>query len=131
MRNLWHPAADISWLGRWFVVISVLIYITFYEDDNTAALVSGGQFGLIFVADTANVGRQGHRAQCPGTTETVALQIPTHDGKVPGHNVLHMGPCIASDIVCVYESPMAEMNLDHANPKIESYADNLLPFRLH
>lgn len=78
--------------------ISGLAHITLPTDDTASAYVNGGEFGLIFAADTAAVSAQGHGTQYPGNTETVALAIPTSDGLVPGHTVLHDGACTADDI---------------------------------
>lgn len=77
---------------------SGLAYITLPDDNETSAYVSGGEFGLIFAADTAAVSEKGHRTRYPGITETIALQIPTADGEVPKHDVLHAGPCVTSEI---------------------------------
>lgn len=82
---------------RWVVFLSGLAHITLPEDNTTSAYVSGGQFGLIFASDTANVSSTGHSTSYPGITETVALQIPTLDGEIPSHSILHTGPCIAND----------------------------------
>lgn len=86
---------------RWVIFLSGLAYITLPEDNTTSAYVSGGQFGLIFAADTSEVSSSGHSTAYPGITETVALQIPTLDGEIPSHSVLHAGPCTADDTVGV------------------------------
>ncbi|RYO88969.1 hypothetical protein DL766_006560 [Monosporascus sp. MC13-8B] len=86
---------------RWVVFISGLAYITLPDDDTTSAHISGGEFGLIFAADIAEVSRKGHRTQYPGITETIALVMPTVDGQVPAHSLLHMGPCSAEEVVGV------------------------------
>lgn len=78
--------------------MSGLAYITLPDDNTTSAYVSGGEFGLIFAADTADVSEKGHRTQYPGITETIALQIPVKDNKIPAHTVLHSGPCVVSEI---------------------------------
>ncbi|KAI2630909.1 hypothetical protein GGR54DRAFT_176218 [Hypoxylon sp. NC1633] len=83
---------------QWVVFTTGLAYITLPDDNSTSAYVTGGQFGLLFVADTADVSQKGHRTQYPGITETVALQIPTCDGRIPEHTVLHMGPCNVDEI---------------------------------
>lgn len=91
-----------SWLIlylRWVAFTSGLAYITLPDDDASSALIPGGPFGLIFAADTKDVSVRGHRTQMPGITETITLQIPTADGKVPEHQVLHRGPCSVGDIM--------------------------------
>lgn len=90
--------ADVSHY-RWVIFLSGLAYITLPEGNTTSVYVSGGQFGLIFAADTSDVSSSGHSTAYPGTTETVALQIPTLDGEVPAHSVLRAGPCTAEDAV--------------------------------
>ncbi|KAG4222901.1 hypothetical protein PC116_g28626 [Phytophthora cactorum] len=82
--------------------------ITLPDDNSTSALVNGGQFGLIFAADTAAVSKHGHRTQYLGVAETIALQIPTSDGEVPKHEVLHMGPCDSSEVAGVREVALAK-----------------------
>ncbi|KAI8948667.1 hypothetical protein F4801DRAFT_441893 [Xylaria longipes] len=84
--------------NQWVVFLSGLAYITVPGDESTSVFVTGGQFGLIFAADTNDVSKEGHRTQYPGITETIALQIPTADGKVPKHNLVHEGPCSISEI---------------------------------
>lgn len=82
---------------RWVIFLTGLAYITLPGDKSTSAYVPGGQFGLIFAADTAAVSGTGHNTSYPGITETVALQIPTLDGEIPSHSILHSGPCTAND----------------------------------
>lgn len=69
------------------------------EGNMTTAYVSGGEFGLIFAADTPALSRHGHRGQVVGNTEAIVLQIPTADGKIPDHAVLHVGPCCSEEVV--------------------------------
>ncbi|KAI4201283.1 MAG: hypothetical protein LQ350_003320 [Teloschistes chrysophthalmus] len=57
------------------------------------AFIKGGKYGLIFAADTASVSKKGHATQYPSDQETTAFQIPTADGEIPPHTVLHPGPC--------------------------------------
>lgn len=80
---------------RWVVFTSGLAYITLPANNASEAYVQGGEYGVIFAADTADVSTQGHRTQYPGTTETVALEMPTEDGEIPAHEVLHSGACTA------------------------------------
>lgn len=86
---------------RWVIFLSGLAHITLPSDSTTSAYVSGGQFGMMFAADTAAVSGTGHNTSYPGLTETIALQIPTLDSEVPSHSVLHRGPCTAADIMGV------------------------------
>ncbi|KAI4865459.1 hypothetical protein F4821DRAFT_252406 [Hypoxylon rubiginosum] len=84
---------------QWVMYTSGLVHITLPDDNSTSAYVSGGEFGLVFAADTADISRQGHRTRYLGTSEVIALQIPTKDGEVPAHTVLHEGPCDANEVV--------------------------------
>lgn len=62
--------------------------------------VSGGEYyGLIFAADTSGASVLGHRTQYPGTAETVSIAMPTKDGLIPPHILLHYGPCVKRDFV--------------------------------
>jgi hypothetical protein len=85
-------------VNQWVAFTTGLAYITLPEDPDTTAYVTGGEFGFIFASDVAGVSEVGHRTQYPGITETIALQIPTRDGEVPAHSVLHIGPCTADEI---------------------------------
>lgn len=58
-----------------------------------------GEFGLIFAADTVGLSSLGHRTQYPGMTETVSISLPTKDGEIPSHMLLHYGPCAKKDVV--------------------------------
>ncbi|GAW19600.1 hypothetical protein ANO14919_090880 [Xylariales sp. No.14919] len=89
--------------NQWVIFTSGLAYITLPDDNTTSAYISGGPFGLIFAADTKEVSGKGHRTEYPGITETVALRVPTADGKVPEHRVLHSGPCSISEIAGIRE----------------------------
>jgi hypothetical protein len=60
--------------------------------------MTGGEFGVIFAADTADVSYDGHISTYLGSTESVYVQIPTQDGMIPDHNRLYMGPCDARDM---------------------------------
>lgn len=83
--------------NRWVIFISGLAYITLPTNSSSAAYVPGGEFGVIFAADTADVSAAGHRTQYPGVTETVALQMPVDE--IPTHEVIHAGACVDDDFV--------------------------------
>ncbi|ROV96569.1 hypothetical protein VMCG_07822 [Cytospora schulzeri] len=89
--------------NQWVIFLTGLAYITLPADNTTSAYVSGGQFGLIFAADTSDVSGTGHSTAYPGITETVAIQIPTQDGEIPLHTILHNGPCTANDTIGLVE----------------------------
>ena len=63
---------------------------------DVVAVVHGGKNGLLFAADTAALSSDGHLTIF--TKETALLQIPTADGKVPPHTVLHSGACKGADL---------------------------------
>ncbi|KAI1763109.1 hypothetical protein GGR53DRAFT_498620 [Hypoxylon sp. FL1150] len=98
-----HDAGIHNAPGNEWVVVIGLAYFTLPGDNVTGAYVSSGRSSLIFAADTADVSRTGHRTQYPGDIETIVLHIPTHDGKVPDHSFLHMGPCGIDDLVGIRE----------------------------
>ncbi|KAK8851053.1 hypothetical protein PGQ11_013532 [Apiospora arundinis] len=85
--------------NQWVMFISGMAHITVPGDDSDGAYVLGGEFGLIFAADTANVSEKGHYTRYPGIVETVALQIPTLNGEIPPHQVVRPGPCLTNDTV--------------------------------
>ncbi|KAI1813015.1 hypothetical protein GGS20DRAFT_555435 [Poronia punctata] len=109
--------------NQWVAFLSGLAYITLPNDPETSAYVTGGEFGLVFAADTADVSEEGHRTEYPGLTETVALQIPTVDGKVPDHKVLHDGPCVAGEVTGVRDFAMT-----NSRPAVD--ADAMFPMGL-
>ncbi|KAI1503942.1 hypothetical protein F5X99DRAFT_373939 [Biscogniauxia marginata] len=111
--------------NQWVAITSGLAYFTLPDDDTTSAYVSGGQFGLIFASDTAEVSLKGHRTQFPGTTETTVLLIPTYDNKIPDHHVLHMGPCGISEIAGMREAALADTTSEPADSDTKAQADDL------
>ena len=58
----------------------------------------GGRGGLTLAADTKDVIALGHITRYPSERSTVVLQIPTVDGRVPGHRVVHQGACAGSEM---------------------------------
>ncbi|KAL8786474.1 MAG: hypothetical protein Q9213_002790 [Squamulea squamosa] len=66
-------------------------------DSGQSATIQGGKDGLIIAADTANVSTKGHDTKYPSEEQTIAIQIPTADGKTPAHTVLYAGPCRRKD----------------------------------
>ncbi|KAI1376435.1 hypothetical protein F4677DRAFT_418518 [Hypoxylon crocopeplum] len=78
---------------QWVVFTTGLAHITLPDDNSTGAYIFGGEFGVIFAADTPDVSLKGHRSQYPGDMMSIGLQIPTKDGEIPVHDILHSGPC--------------------------------------
>lgn len=82
---------------RWVYFVSGLAYITLPTNDVSDYVT--GEYGLIFAADTAGASILGHRTQYLGTTETISIAMPTEDGLIPPHILLHYGPCAKRDFV--------------------------------
>jgi hypothetical protein len=55
--------------------------------------VESGRYSLIIAADIPSRSQYGHFAEFPGDTITVLVQVPTANGEIPDHDLLHMGPC--------------------------------------
>ncbi|KAL8804740.1 MAG: hypothetical protein Q9200_005696 [Gallowayella weberi] len=66
-------------------------------ESQQSAIIKGGKDGLIIAADTKDVSRLGHDTKYPSGEQTIGIQIPTVDGKVPPHTVLYSGPCRKRD----------------------------------
>lgn len=80
-------------------VLTGLMRITLPTNSTSEALISGGEFGAVmFQADTAAVSVHGHRTRFTALSETIGLTIPTRDGLVPEHIVLHDGACMEEDL---------------------------------
>ncbi|KDQ13225.1 hypothetical protein BOTBODRAFT_33831 [Botryobasidium botryosum FD-172 SS1] len=79
-------------LTRYVAFLSGLARVTL-PTTNATADISGGAKGLIIATDVASVSNGGHITEYPSDESTIALQIPTLDGNVPGHTVVHGGPC--------------------------------------
>ncbi|MCJ1440172.1 MAG: hypothetical protein MMC23_000655 [Stictis urceolatum] len=84
-------------VAQYVAFISGLAHVTL-PTSKTEAYIEGGKNGLIIAADTADLSTQGHGTNYPGKVETVALQIPFKDGKIPAHKVLYSGPCKKCDL---------------------------------
>ncbi|KAK2759396.1 hypothetical protein FQN54_002874 [Arachnomyces sp. PD_36] len=84
--------------NQWVVLIQGFGEIGLVNDNSTSAFVTPGNSGLIFAADTPDVSSDGHTSRYLGNTESVYLQIPTLDGMIPEHDILHMGPCDTEEL---------------------------------
>jgi hypothetical protein len=87
-------------LLRLFVLLSGLAHVTL-PDGSDGVWVVEGVNGLIVAADTTGVG---HHTAYPSDKETVALQIPFADGKVPAHKILKQGACHSASQVISHGS---------------------------
>ncbi|CAG8383892.1 unnamed protein product [Penicillium salamii] len=83
---------------QWVVFLSGLAHITL-PNSTTEARVEGGKNGAILALDTADVSALGHYTTYPSEERTVALEIPLPKGEVPGHRVLHTGPCQGEELL--------------------------------
>lgn len=83
---------------RYVIFISGLAHVTL-PNGTDEAWVHGGKYGILIAADTASVSNYGHITTYPNAEDTIALQIPFADGKIPAHTVLHSGPCACSELV--------------------------------
>lgn len=63
-----------------------------YKEPTESLYVVTGVNPLIIAVDT-DTRSPGHLTFYPSDIETVALQVPFKDGKIPGHRVLYDGPC--------------------------------------
>lgn len=61
------------------------------------AYISGGRYGWLIAADTADVATQGHITEFPSDEKTIIAQFPLKDNTPPAHSVLHVGPCTWED----------------------------------
>jgi hypothetical protein len=71
------------------VLLSGLAHVTLPDGSDEVWIVEGVN-GLVVAADTVG---EGHHTAYPSDKETVALQVPFADGKVPDHKVLKQGAC--------------------------------------
>ncbi|KAI9685183.1 MAG: hypothetical protein M1822_004770 [Bathelium mastoideum] len=83
-----HNAPVVQWVA--FLAGEAVISL---PNSTQEARVQGGRHGLILATDTANVSSLGHITKYPKKQETVAIQIPIADNKIPSHDVLHSGAC--------------------------------------
>jgi hypothetical protein len=89
-------------INRFVAFLSGLVHVTLPNttiSPTTSAWLQGGKYGLIIAADTAGVSKSGHVTDYPSDADTVSLQLPFKDGKIPVHTVLYDGPCLWSEMV--------------------------------
>ncbi|KAJ0109946.1 hypothetical protein J7T55_014748 [Diaporthe amygdali] len=90
-----HPAPT----NQWVVIVGGLGVITLPDNSSTTFTTDGGEFGLLFATDTADLTEQGHGSFFPGPTESITLQIPTKNNEIPKHRVLSANkPCTANEV---------------------------------
>ncbi|EMC91347.1 hypothetical protein BAUCODRAFT_80518 [Baudoinia panamericana UAMH 10762] len=84
---------------QWSIVLSgsILAYLPNKTDISQAVFVAAGANSVLFSDDTADVSSDGHVTLA--VEETVLLQIPTANGTVPPHKVLHNGPCAGQELL--------------------------------
>ncbi|KAI1173045.1 hypothetical protein F4777DRAFT_478608 [Nemania sp. FL0916] len=85
---------------QWIIVLNGMSRIVLADNSTFTVSNDGGESSFLFFADTPAVSRQGHKNYYPGDTETIFLQIPTRDGKIPEHRVLlDDAPCTSAEFV--------------------------------
>lgn len=89
-------------VNRWVIFIKGIGLIT-VPNDNTTAYVAPGETGIVFASDTPDITTDGHRSQYLGVTESIIMQVPALDNKVPAHTVLHSGGCVTSEMSGLWE----------------------------
>lgn len=73
--------------------------ITLPDNSSTTVTTDGGEFGLLFATDTADLTEEGHGSFFPGPTESIVLQIPTKNNEIPKHRVLKENePCKVNEV---------------------------------
>jgi hypothetical protein len=83
--------------NRWVFLLSGVVSLMIPESKEEWT-IEGGEFGVLFASDTAAISRQGHSNKVLGNTEAVLVQIPTANGDVPEHRVIHAGPCTPEEM---------------------------------
>ncbi|KAL1872750.1 hypothetical protein Daus18300_004296 [Diaporthe australafricana] len=83
--------------NQWALVTSGAALITLPDEDESQGfyLSAGWQRGLLFAADTSDVSRRGHGSRY--LSDVILFQIPTKNGGIPDHEILHLGPCSANE----------------------------------
>ncbi|KAF2192527.1 hypothetical protein K469DRAFT_717068 [Zopfia rhizophila CBS 207.26] len=82
-----------------FILLSGLAHVTLPTEnphDGQELWITPDGNGLIVAADVEGVG---HFTEYPGEGESVALQVPFMDGKLPEHRVLNQGACGMEELV--------------------------------
>ncbi|OQE43512.1 hypothetical protein PENCOP_c003G04369 [Penicillium coprophilum] len=83
---------------QWVVFLSGLAHITL-PNSTTEAWIEGGKNGVILALDTADVSALGHFTTYPSQDQTTSVLIPLGEKGVPGHQVLHKGPCQGEELL--------------------------------
>ena len=86
----------ISATSRYTVFLSGSVILTIPKTKQQARL-DGGKYGLLIAIDTTERSQDGHISST-GPEELTALQIPTENGRIPSHKVLHQDQCQPSEL---------------------------------
>lgn len=73
-----------------------MLHITIPNSTEEAFLL-GGRNGLVFVGDKPELSLQGHITSNPSEEPALTIQIPTANGKLPKHRLLHKGICTGDE----------------------------------
>lgn len=85
-------------LPRWVFILSGLVYVSVPSNSSNGVYLSGGEAGILFGGDTADLVEDGHRSVYPGWSETIEVAVPTVNNTIPAHEVLFYGPCTANEV---------------------------------
>lgn len=83
--------------NRYNAVLSGTLRVTI-PNSSQQVTVPGGKYGLIIAVDTAHVSKTGHVSSIIGKEELTALMMPTANGKIPPHKVIHGRACEKRDL---------------------------------
>jgi len=92
-----HGGLHVDPAPQYVAFLSGLAHVTLpnvtYPAPQEEAWIVGGKYGVLIAVDHAGVSKYGHITTYPSDSDTVSLQIPFRDGKIPDHKVLYQGPC--------------------------------------
>ncbi|KAI5207828.1 hypothetical protein E4T39_01763 [Aureobasidium subglaciale] len=82
---------------QYSMILQGLVHISLpYSDEEV--YIQPGPLSILLVIDQRNVSISGHITDFPGSETTLIAQFPVTGNKIPGHTVLHSGPCGLDDV---------------------------------
>jgi len=84
---------------RWVIVLagSIKVYLQNNQSVANTAFISSGTSGILLAVDTKDVSPVGHITET--IEQTAMLFMPTANGTVPEHRVLHHNVCAGEDLL--------------------------------
>ncbi|KAK0927229.1 hypothetical protein LTR57_003390 [Friedmanniomyces endolithicus] len=84
---------------QWVIVLagSIKVYLQNNQSEANTAFVSSGTSGILLAVDTKDVSPVGHITET--IEQTALLFMPTANGTVPQHRVLHNHVCAGEDLL--------------------------------